>query len=140
MASFGRRAVDESADYRGVPGDWRPDGTVAAEWQARGQWRCRDAGRVARAYEDKVVVDDRKWEIRGVTWLAWAGERLLAAQGGKAIEFWPRKAPRELAWKDYSGGPFSVQRGRQRSRYGVGGTRHQVWVMEHVFPALDNKH
>lgn len=125
--------VDENADYHGVPGDWRPDGTVLASAHAKAV-AVSAAGRVALAYDNKVMVDDARWDIRGVTWLAWAGERLLAAQGGKAIEL-SAEGPHELAWKNYSGGPFSV-RPDGAIIMGVGGTRHEVWVMEHVFSPL----
>jgi hypothetical protein len=94
-------------------------------------------GRVARAYDDKVTVEDSNWPIHGVTWLQWAGDRLLASQAGKAVELGP-EGPRELLWKNYSGGPFSM-RADGTVAIGVGGTRHEVWVMEHVFPPLDNK-
>jgi Tol biopolymer transport system component len=128
--------VEERADYRGVPGDWLPDGTVAAGTGARAV-AVSASGRVARAYDDRVVMDDSNWTIRGVTWLAWAGERLLGAQGVRAIEF-GSGVPRELSWKDYSGGPFSI-RADGAVVMGIGGTRHEVWVMEHVFAPLDNK-
>jgi dipeptidyl aminopeptidase/acylaminoacyl peptidase len=128
--------VDENADYRGTPGDWLPDGTVAAGAGARAV-AVSDVGRVARAYDDKVTVEDSNWPIHGVTWLQWAGDRLLASQAGKAVELGP-EGPRELLWKNYSGGPFSM-RADGTVAIGVGGTRHEVWVMEHVFPPLDNK-
>ena len=72
-----------------------------------------------------------------MTWLQWAGDRLLASQAGKAVELGP-EGPRELLWKNYSGGPFSM-RADGTVAIGVGGTRHEVWVMEHVFLPLDNK-
>jgi Tol biopolymer transport system component len=129
--------VEESANYRGVPGDWRPDGTVATSAGARAV-AVSTGGRVARAYDDKVITDDTDLAIRGVTWLAWAGERLLAARGGTPIEFGP-EGPHELSWKDYSGGPFSVL-GDGTVVFGIGGMRHEVWVLEHVFPAVaDNR-
>jgi Tol biopolymer transport system component len=128
-------AVDEKADYRGIPGDWLPDGTVLSGDGARAL-AVSDTGRIARAYEDKVTVGESSWPIRGVTWLDWAGERLLGSQAGKAVELGPEGA-RELAWKNYSGGPFDA-RADGVVAMGIGGTRHEVWVMEHVFP-LDHE-
>jgi hypothetical protein len=69
--------------------------------------------------------------------LAWAGERLLGAQGARAIEFAPG-GPHDPGWKNYSGGPFSV-RADGTLAMGIGGMRHEVWVMEHVFAGLDHE-
>ena len=129
--------LDENADYRGVPGDWRADGTVATSAGARAL-AVSSTGRMARAYDDRVAIDETNWPIRGVTWIAWAGERLLGAQGAKPIEF-GAAGPRELTWKDYSGGPFSVREDGAIAM-GTGGTRHEVWMMEHVFAPVDDRH
>ena len=125
--------VDDGADYRGVSGDWRRDGSVEAGEGARAV-AVSGSGRVARAYPDKVVVDGEIRKVEGVTWLEWVGERLLAAQGARAIEFTP-EGVRELSWRGYSGGPFSV-RADGTVAFGSGSVRQEVWVMEGVFAPL----
>jgi dipeptidyl aminopeptidase/acylaminoacyl peptidase len=128
--------VDEQADYHGAAGDWQPDGTVAAAQGAHAV-AVSSSGRVARAYADKVVVNETVYRIDGVTWLAWAGERLLAAQSSRAVEFSPQ-GPRELHWKGYSGGPFSV-RPDGSVAFAVGSARQEVRAMEGVFGPLAHR-
>jgi len=127
--------VVETADYHGVPGDWRPDGSVFVDAGVRALAVSR-SGTVARAWPDRVEAGERSWPLGNATWLEWAGERLLAAGGGKAFAL-SAAGWQELRWKDYDGGPFSAHPEGRRVALSVGRIRQQVWMIEHVFPPLD---
>lgn len=125
----------ETADYHGVPGDWKPDGSVLVDAAARAL-AISPQGTVARAGQERVEAGDRSWPLANTTWLEWAGDRLLAAGGGKAFELTP-VGWRELRWKEYDGGPFSAQPDGRRIALSLGRTRQQVWIMDHAFEVLD---
>ena len=80
----------------------------------------------------------REWNISGVTWLEWAGDDLLAARGGKAVRL-SGEGVRELDWKGYDGGPFSVHPDGAMVAMSIGSTRPEVGVMEHVFAAVEGR-
>jgi Tol biopolymer transport system component len=125
--------VDETAGYRGKPGAWKPDGGVVTGSVAIAI--SGDGKRTANALGDKVAVTGegaREWPLDGVTWIEWAGDRLLVARAGKAYEL-AGSAARQQDWKDYDGGPFSVHPDGRTIAFGVGRTRHEVWVMERAF-------
>jgi Tol biopolymer transport system component len=128
--------VDEHADYHGVVGDWQPDGTVAAPRGAQAV-AVSSSGHIAQAFADKVVVNGTVHPVQGVAWLAWAGDRLFAAQGSRAVEFAPQGL-RELRWQGYSGGPFSVSPDGAVA-FGLGGARQEVRAMEGVFASLAHR-
>ena len=127
--------IDDAAGLRGVPGAWKPDGTVEPGTVAIAI--SADGRRIARAHADKVTVEGdgaRTWPLDGVTWLEWAADRLWIARAGTAYELTPQSA-RAQQWKDYDGGPFSVHPDGRTVAFAVGRTRHEVWVLEHAFQA-----
>ena len=130
--------VSERADYAGVPGVWTNDGGIELGEDAVAIAVSPDGKRTARAYANKVAAAGREWSVEGVTWLEWAGESLLAASGGKALLL-SGEGVREMDWKGYDGGPFSVHPDGRSVALGVGATRAEVWVMEHVFAAVDGR-
>ena len=135
-------AVDETGGLGGVTGAWKPDGSVAepGEKGTRALAISADGKRMATATAGQILVagdEPRQWTLDGVTWLEWAGSRLLAARGGKAYEMTGQGAL-PLNWKNYDGGPFSVHPDGHTVALGVGRTRHEVWVMEHVFAPSDH--
>jgi dipeptidyl aminopeptidase/acylaminoacyl peptidase len=133
-------AIDETADYHGVPGDWMPDGTVVRGTAGvKALAVSADGEMVARAYEDRVEAGRRKWPLRGVTWLAWKGSDLLAVHNG-AVVVLNDQAPAMLPLKKYDGGPMSVAPGGHTIAFGAGGVHSEVWVLEHVFAPLDARH
>ena len=131
-------AFDETADYRGIPGGWMPDGTVV-----RGTAGVKalavspDGELVARAYDDRVEYGRSKWPFRGVTWLEWTGSTLLGTQGGKAVCIPNDKGCPPPVGIQYDGGPFSVRPDRKTIAYTAGGTRSEIWVLEHAVAPLD---
>jgi len=129
-------AIDETAGYRGVPGDWMPDGSVVRGTAGVNALAVtRDGELVARAYEDRVEAGPQKWPIQGVSWLEWQGGNLLAARQGAAVSLSPDRSE-PLAWKQYDGGPFSVHPDGRTIAFGAGGTNSEVWVLENVFAPL----
>lgn len=148
---------DEAADYRGLPGDWNRGRVVYAN--AAGLWERRPEdgqetpmskepvealavshnGKVAVAAKGKVAVlgeNGPRWLVESVQWLEWDGERLVAGGAGKAWEL-SVSGRRELQWKDYDGGPFSLHPDGRTLAYAMGRSRHEVWMMEHVFAPVD---
>jgi len=130
--------VSERADYAGVPGAWTSEGGVELGEDAAAIAISPDGKRTARAYADKVTAAGREWNVSGVTWLEWAGDDLLAARGGKAVRL-SGEGVRDLDWKGYDGGPFSVHPDGAVVAMSIGSTRPEVWVMEHVFAAVDGR-
>ncbi len=135
-------AVDEAGGLGGVIGAWKPDGSVAepGEKGTRALAISADGKRMATATAGQILVagdEPRQWTLDGVTWLEWAGSRLLAARGGRAYEM-TGKGALPLNWKNYDGGPLSVHPDGHTVALGVGRTRHEVWVMEHVFAPSDH--
>ncbi|MBN8731742.1 MAG: PD40 domain-containing protein [Acidobacteria bacterium] len=130
--------VAEGAGHGGIPGDWEPDGRVAAGEDVRAMAVSPDGKLTARASRNNVVAGGREWAVDGVTWLAWKGASLLASRGGVALSL-SGEGVRRLAWPNYDGGPFSVQSKTGSIAFGAGGTHSQIWVMEHVFAPLDSQ-
>ena len=133
--------VDEARGVGGVPGGWNPDGSVAQppEKGTSAFTITADGSRSAAATAGLITVffdERRQFPLDGVTWLEWAGPKLLASSRGKAYEITERGAL-PLEWKDYDGGPFSVHPDGHTVALSVGRTRHEVWVMEHVFAPSD---
>ena len=132
-------AIDETADYRGVPGDWMPDGTVVRGTSGvKALAVSRDGELVARAYADRVEAGPRRWSAGGVTWLEWAGGELLGARSATAIAMHVDHPAESVHWKQFDGGPFSVHPDGKTIAYGAGGTRSEIWVLEHVFAPVDH--
>ncbi len=131
-------AFDETADYRGIPGDWMPDGTVVRGTAGvKALAVSHDGELVARAYDDRVEYGTSKWPFRGVTWLEWPGVILLGTQGGKAVCIPNSKGCPPPVGIQYDGGPFSVRPDRKTIAYTAGGTRSEIWVLEHAVAPLD---
>lgn len=126
----------DKADPQGLPGDWQTTGEIVADSTVRSVAVAPDGKTVARATDISVTAGDREWKVKGVTWLDWSGQNLLAAQGKTAILLQGSEV-RPLNWKNYDGGPFSVHPNGQTIALATGGTRSEVWVMEHVFPTVD---
>ncbi|MEP7365380.1 MAG: hypothetical protein ABI972_19170, partial [Acidobacteriota bacterium] len=132
-------AIDETGGYRGLPGDWMPDGTVVRGTEGvRTIAVSKDGELIARAYEDRVEVGRQKWPEQRVTWLEWRGRNLVGVHDGRPVEYDPEGARHELQWKNFDGGPFSIHPGGKVIAFGAGGTRSEVWVLEHVFAPLDH--
>jgi hypothetical protein len=130
--------VVEGAGHGGIPGDWQPEGEVVTGEDVHALAVSPDGKATARAFLNKVIAGGREWAVDGVTWLAWKGDSLLASRGGVALSL-SDEGVRRLAWANYDGGPFSVHPRTGAVAFGVGGTRSQVWVMEHVFAPLDSQ-
>ena len=134
--------VDQSSGTPGgVPGAWKPDGSLALtpEKGVRALAVSVDGQRTALATASHIEVsgdEPKQWPLDGVTWLEWAGSKLLASRGGNVYEMTAGGAL-PLEWKDYDGGPFSVHPNGHTVALSVGRTRHEVWVMERVFATSD---
>jgi len=129
--------VAEGADYTGIPGDWEPDGRVSSGEDAHALAVSPDGRVIARAFKGRVVAGGQEWAVDGVRWLSWRGQTLLASRNGAAISL-SADGVRRMEWPNYDGGPFSVHPKSGTVAFGVGGTRSQVWVMEHVFAPVDS--
>jgi Tol biopolymer transport system component len=132
-------ALSENADHNGLPGDWEPSGRVVSDAQASAVAVSAEGKVVARASTSRVTAGAREWAVKGVTWLDWNGTQLLAAQSGGPLLL-DEAGVRHLGWKNYDGGPFSVHPDGKTIAFGAGGTRSEVWVMEHVFAPVDRRH
>ena len=126
--------ISETADHAGIAGDWKASGDVLPDAEASAI--AVDGARTARALRTKVIGPDREWAVEGVTWLQWSSAGLLAARGKTALLL-TGQGVRQLAWKNYDGGPFSVHPDATTVAFSAGGTRSEVWVMEHVFAPVD---
>ena len=76
--------IEPEADFRGVPGAWKPDGTI--ETASAPLAISSDGKRAAAVQADQVAVTGdvpRHWQFDSVSWLEWAGENLLATRAGK---------------------------------------------------------
>lgn len=132
-------ALDETAGYRGIPGDWMPDGTVVRGTAGvKALAVSQDGEIVARAYDDRVEYGPYNQPLRGVTWLEWQGSTLLGTQGGKVICIPSTKGCPSVIDKRYDGGPFSVRPDRKARAYTTGGTQSEIWVLEHAVAPLDH--
>lgn len=128
-------AFDETADYRGIPGDWMPDGTVVrGSAGVKALAVSHDGELVARAYEDRVEAGPGKWPTRNVTWLEWHAGSLLGARERKIIGVSGPEPPPVIR---YDGGPFSVRPGGKAIAYTTGGMQSEIWVLEHAVAPLD---
>ncbi len=130
--------ISENADHAGVPGDWHPSGNVVSDSNAQAVSVSPDGTITARAFKSHVKAGAQEWAVEGVTWLDWQRDRLLAAQRGAPVLL-TQDGVRKLDWKDYDGGPFSVHSDGKTIAFGVGGTRSEVWVMEHAFASVDSR-
>jgi hypothetical protein len=131
-------AVSENADHAGVPGAWDAGGRVVSDHLAQALAVSVDGNITARALKSRVTAGEREWAVEGVTWLEWYGGRLLAARNGVPLLLGDDHM-HSLEWKNYDGGPFSVHPDGKTIAFGMGGTRSEVWVMEHVFPPVDRR-
>jgi len=126
--------VEDGSDFRGIAGDWTgageparaPDGVIA---MAGG----------ATATSDAVRSGEASWKIAGVTWLAWGGKRLFAAQGGRVVEL-SGDGVKPVALEDYDGGPFNVSPDGNTIVYASGRVRNEVWSMERILAPVDRSH
>ena len=127
-------AFDETVDYRGIPGDWMPDGTVVRGTAGvKALAVSHDGELVARAYEDRVEAGPGKWPTRNVTWLEWRAGNLLGTRERRIVVLSGPEPPPAVR---YDGGPFSVQPVRKTLAYTTGGTQSEIWVLEHAVAPL----
>ena len=122
--------ISETADHTGIPADWNTDGTVLSDSAVSAFAQRR--GVTARATATSVKAGSREWPVADATWLEWQGDHLLAAHGKQALLLTP-EGVRQLSWKNYDGGPFSVHPDGKTIAYAIGETRSEVLVMEQIF-------
>ncbi len=127
-----------ASDYHGRPGAWQPDGEVVTTAEGGAIAVSSDGQRSASTQGAKVFVagkHPRTWPLDGVKWLEWVNDgRLLAASAGHPHELSEEHGVRQLTWKGYDGGPFSVHPNGHTVAIGVGRTQLEIRVLEQALP------